>query len=65
MIQNAKSAEEVRKTLRLQGLTISQWADNHGFKVRTVEAILRGERKAHFGIGRSIAVALGMKQAGG
>jgi len=42
MIQNAKSAEEVRQTLRQQGLTILHWADNHGFKVRTVEAILRG-----------------------
>lgn len=58
----AKTAREVKAEMALKGLALSEWARLHGFKPRTVYAVVYGQRKALRGIGHDIAVALGMKE---
>jgi gp16 family phage-associated protein len=47
--------------LEAHGLSIADWSRQHGFNVRTVYAVLRGELKAKRGVGHKIAVAAGLK----
>lgn len=61
MPTQSKTADQIREDLSKSGFTIKGWSEVNGFKTRTVEAILRGERKGYFGIGHKIAVALGLK----
>ncbi len=52
-----------KASLRRQGKTIRQWADEHGFPVRAVYRVLNGLDKANFGRAHDIAVAIGLKAA--
>lgn len=52
-----------KASLRRQGKTIRQWADEHAFPVRAVYRVLNGLDKANFGRAHDIAIAIGMKSA--
>ncbi|MCO5065667.1 MAG: hypothetical protein M9924_14810 [Rhizobiaceae bacterium] len=43
------------------GISLAEWARIHGFNIRTVRAVVRGELRATRGKGHRIAVALGLK----
>lgn len=52
----------VRAAMRANGVNVSEWARDHGFDVRLVHQVLRGNRACRFGESHRIAVALGVKQ---
>lgn len=54
--------EQIKKNLRDQGITITQWAQNHGYPRTAVYRVLNGFDKANYGRAHLIAVDLGMKQ---
>lgn len=58
----ALTPEQVKKTLKQRGITITQWAQNHGYRRDAVYRVLNGIDKAHYGQAHEIAVALGLKQ---
>lgn len=55
------SSEEVKSNLREEGKTLKQFAIEHGFEPNDVYRVIGGSRKALYGKGHEIAVALGMK----
>ncbi|MGQ0711001.1 MAG: DNA-binding protein [Rhodoferax sp.] len=55
------TSDQVKSRLRRQGITITQWAVNHGYPRSAVYRVLNGIDKAHFGRAHEIAVALGLK----
>lgn len=57
----ALSSNEVKQQLRAQGKTLKQFALEHGFEPNDVYRVIGGSRKALYGKGHQIAVALGMK----
>lgn len=58
----SRTPDEVRATLNARGISITRWANENGFKVTTVAAVLRGARGTRIGEGHRIAIALGMKR---
>ncbi|MDR3370693.1 DNA-binding protein [Rhodoferax sp.] len=56
-----KTPEEAKQALYAKGITLSQFAANHGFKYRTVSEVIRGVNKGLYGEGHNVAVALGLK----
>ena len=52
---------QARAKIRLQGITLTQWAEEHGFTRDAVYRVLGGQYKAHYGRAHEIAVALGLK----
>ena len=61
--KQALSPEQVKQRLRMQGVTVTQWAAAHGYTRNEVYRVLNGQAKAHYGKAHDIAVALGMKLA--
>lgn len=57
----ALSSNEVKQQLRAQGKTLKQFALEQGFEPNDVYRVIGGSRKALYGKGHQIAVALGMK----
>lgn len=57
------TAEQIKSRLRRQGITLTQWAKDHGYPRADVYRVLNGQYKAHYGRAHEIAVALGMKSA--
>lgn len=55
--------DQIKRHLRDRGITIKQWAEEHGFAHEDVYQVLQGRNKASFGKGHRIAVALGLKKA--
>jgi len=55
------SPEQVKQRLRMQGVTITAWANARGYTRDEVYRVLNGQHKGHFGKAHDIAVALGMK----
>lgn len=51
---------QIRHKLRTQGLTLKQFAENNGFKYRTVSDVVRGQRQGNYGEGRDVRLALGL-----
>lgn len=51
----SKTADEVK------GITLTAWAEQHGFRLSAVNAVLRGQHQGHYGKAHEIMVALGMK----
>lgn len=45
--------------LRERQLTLKSWCEKHGFGYRTASDVLNGRNKAQYGIGKTIADALG------
>ncbi|MCP5016070.1 MAG: DNA-binding protein [Ketobacter sp.] len=56
------SPEKFKKSLQQQGVTITQWAEKHGFPREAVYRVLNGVEKGTFGRAHEIAVAAGIKQ---
>ena len=55
------SRETVRAAFQARGLTVSSWAEEHGFKPGDVYALLSGRTSGNYGNTHAIAVALGLK----
>jgi gp16 family phage-associated protein len=53
--------EQVKTKLRAEGITITQWAKEHGYPRDAVYRVLNGVEKAAYGRGHQIAVDLGLK----
>lgn len=54
--------EQAKQHLRDSGITLAEWARQHGFSYRAAVDVLNGRSRGHFGQGHEIAVALGIKQ---
>lgn len=52
----------VKATFEAEGISISEWARDHGFNVITVYRVLSGRVKGKRGEAHKIAVALGIKE---
>nr|WP_140921106.1 DNA-binding protein [Limnobaculum xujianqingii] len=55
------TAEQVKAQFHSKGITVTAWAEEHGFKTSYVYAVLNGRMKGRFGTAHEIAVALGLK----
>jgi gp16 family phage-associated protein len=56
-----RTAEDVRAEFRAVGVSVADWAREHGFSVELTRMVLAGQRKCLRGQSHKIAVALGMK----
>ena len=57
-----RTPEEARAWLDYQGITIAQWAREHGVHDSLVREVLAGRKKCLRGMSHNIAVLLGMKR---
>lgn len=55
------SANQARARIRLMGITLTEWAQQHDFPRDAVYRVLGGQYKANYGRAHEIAVELGMK----
>jgi len=60
-IRLMKTKNEVKGEFNYRGQTLAEWAREHGYKRRTVYAVVSGQLKGKRGISLKIAVELGMK----
>lgn len=60
---NAKplTKEQVYERLRQQGDTVKSWAERHGYEYAQVLNVTNGRNKATRGLGREIAIKLGIR----
>lgn len=60
---NAKplTKEQVYERLHQQGDTVKSWAERHGYEYGQVLNVTNGRNKATRGLGREIAIKLGMR----
>ena len=56
------TVQEARKQFRLRGISVAQWARQHGFNPTLVYQVLRSENVPARGQSHKIAVALGLKE---
>jgi gp16 family phage-associated protein len=56
-----KTPDQVKKEFLDAGITISQWARDHGYTPRQVSLVLNGQIKGRYGKGHEIAKKLGLK----
>jgi len=54
------TSETVKQQLYNQGKTLKSFAEENGFKYRTVSEVIRGLRRGNFGEGRKVRIALGL-----
>lgn len=54
--------EQVKENIRKQGKTLTQVAEEKGLPYRTVQALLNGTNKGHYGKAHDVAIALGLKE---
>lgn len=54
--------QEVRKAFENGGVSVSDWAETHGFRRENVYAVLSGRTRGLRGQAHQIAAALGLKQ---
>ncbi|MDD5249664.1 MAG: DNA-binding protein [Rhodocyclaceae bacterium] len=59
------TSEQIKTRLRRQGITLTQWAKDHGYPRADVYRVLNGQYKCHYGRAHEIAVKLGMKAGAG
>lgn len=52
---------EIRRRLESNGVSVTDWAQEHGFRREDVYAVLNGRSRCRRGKGHLIAVALGLK----
>lgn len=57
------TSEQIKSRLRRQGVTLTAWAEKHGYPRADVYRVLNGQYKCHYGRAHEIAVKLGMKAA--
>lgn len=60
-VHKALTPEQVKQRLQQRGITITQWADEHGYTRNAVYRVLNGVDKAKYGNAHDIAVKLGLK----
>jgi gp16 family phage-associated protein len=53
--------ETFKASLRQRGITIAQWASDHGYTPLEVYRVLEGVNKGNFGKGHQILVDAGIK----
>ena len=58
----SKSPQEVKKAFMDRGISLREWAQNHGFSQALVYQVLSGKRKSLRGESYRIAVELGLKE---
>lgn len=51
---------QIKHDLRQQGKTLKSFAEEYGFKYRTVSDVVRGLRQGCYGEGREVRIALGL-----
>jgi gp16 family phage-associated protein len=56
-----KTPDQVKADFRAAGITISQWAREHGYTPRQVSLVLNGQIKGRYGKSHEIAKKLGLK----
>lgn len=56
-----RSHKKLKARFAARGESITQWAKEHGYNLRTVYAVIGGEIKATRGVSHRIAVDLGLK----
>lgn len=56
-----KTPDSAKKALYAEGVTLKSFAEQNGFKYRTVSEVVRGVNKGLYGEGHKVAVALGLK----
>jgi len=61
MAQPLIALSDVRQAFVDAGVSVSAWADHHGFRRGSVYAVLGGRSKGRRGEAHRIAVALGLK----
>ena len=59
--QRLLTPKQVKARFRARGLTLTQWAKEHGYPRNAVYRTLNGFDKAQYGRSHEIAVALGIK----
>ena len=59
--RSTRTAQQVRAEFQRKGISIGNWADQHGFSRASVNQVLTGRNAASVGIGHKIAVMLGLK----
>lgn len=52
----------IKQRFEEEGKAVSEWAREHGFKPRTVYAVIAGKMKCKRGVSHRIAVELGIKK---
>lgn len=55
--------EQVYDRLYAQGLTVKSWAEQNGYEYCQVLSVTTGRNKATRGLGREIAVKIGLRAA--
>lgn len=63
MSDQLHTAREIRNRFYDMGISITDWAQEHGFARQAVYAVLSGKSRCTRGHGHQIAVALGMKRS--
>ena len=53
-------SNNIKQRLRQQGYTLKSFAAAHGYNYRDVSDIVRGVRRGYWGVGRDIALKLGI-----
>jgi gp16 family phage-associated protein len=56
-----KTREQVKKSLRRQGIAVSEWAKLHDVHPQVVRDLLEGKLQGHRGTAHRAAVLLGIK----
>lgn len=59
--QEVLTPAEFREQLIANGMTLKQWAENNGFDTHYCTRVLGGSIKGQYGMGHTIAVAMGIK----
>ena len=59
--EKLRTAAQAKAWLRMQGLSVSEWARMNGFSTALAAQVLTGVRPCHRGASHNIALALGMK----
>ena len=58
-----KTGQEVKEEFARQGVTMRQWAKQHGFKPQMVYQVVNGLVRANYGKSHEVAMLLGMKSS--
>lgn len=57
-----QACQEARERLERQGISVKDWAEQHGLTSSTVYAVLNGQKKCLRGKSHRAAVLLGIKE---
>lgn len=61
MATKVLTPNQVKERFRARGITVTQWAEEQGYRRNAVYRVLNGFDKANYGRAHEIAVALGLK----